>query len=102
MNTIRRVGVWSCAKVYAVYGLLTGGLLGGIVILLTLIGGASGLSSELTGMDAGAGIAGALMATGFMIVAYGIGGLVIGVFTALFGNLALKLCGGLELTIDAP
>jgi hypothetical protein len=101
MNTIRRIGVWSCAKVYAVCGLLTGGLLGGIIILLTIIGGAFD-TSGLTGMDAGAGIAGALMATGFMIVAYGIGGLVVGVFTALFGNLALKLCGGLEIKIDAP
>ena len=102
MNTIRRIGVWSCAKVYAVVGLLTGGLLGGLIILATLFGGAAGMASGLTGMDAGAGIAGALLATGFMIVAYGIGGLVAGVFTALFGNLALKLCGGLEVKIDAP
>ena len=56
MNTIRRIGVWSCAKVYAVVGLLTGGLLGGLIILATLFGGAAGMASGLTGMEAGTGI----------------------------------------------
>jgi hypothetical protein len=103
---IRRVGVWSVAKLYA--GIMgTFGLLVGIVIaLLSTLGGVAGaLASDANARGAGlaAGGLGAVFGIGAIIImpiCYGIGGVIAGSLGAALYNLFAGIFGGVEVEVQ--
>ena len=97
---IKRIGVFSFAKVYAV--VLTGiGLLIFIPIgLIMMIFGAAAITQESGGAMAGVGIGLGLVYMVILPVVYGIIGFIFGAVTALIYNVAAGFVGGLELDLE--
>ena len=90
---IRRVGVWSAAKLYAAITASIGLFIGIVVAMLSAFGAAAGMQE-----DAGA-IAG-LLGIGAIVIApifYGVMGLIGGAIGALLYNVFAGLVGGLEV-----
>jgi hypothetical protein len=99
---IKRIGVLSFAKVYAV---ITAGILlviGVPAMLIFLIVGAAAASQ--TGGDGiaglGMGLFGAIFFFIFIIIGYSVAGFVIGALTALIYNVAAGFAGGVELDME--
>lgn len=91
---VRRVGVWSVARIY---GALSGsfGLLAGLCIaLFSMIG--AGLASQSGDVPRWLGPIFGIGAIVFMPVLYGVIGLVAGTVSALLYNLFAGLVGGVE------
>jgi hypothetical protein len=100
---VKRVGVLSLGKVFAVlYGLF--GLIFGVLFSLFAIMGAAlgGLAAE-TGEEAGAAVFGLLFGVGAVIampVIYAIMGFIGGILTAALYNLSARFVGGIELDLE--
>jgi hypothetical protein len=100
--TLRRIGVWSAARVscalYAAIGLLIGAVISAVSLLATLIGAGSSAAAGPFG-----GFGGVLFGVGAIVllpVFYGLIGLVGGALAAAVYNLAARLVGGLELELE--
>ena len=94
MVLLKRIGVLSLAKIYAVLMAITGLILGVIVAVMGLIAGQA--SEGLYQVSPKIGLVGIIL---FPIL-YGIAGFIIGALTAWLFNLAAKYFGGLELELD--
>ena len=99
---IRRVGVWSVAKVaavlYAAMGILAGLLFAGI----SLVGAGIAAASQHSGEPMPAWF-GALFGVGAIIilpVLYGVMGLVLGALTAAIYNGVAGAVGGIEMDVQ--
>jgi hypothetical protein len=93
---IRRVGVWSAAKLYAAITASIGLCVGVVIAGLSAVGAVAGMQE-----DAGA-IAG-LLGIGAIVIApifYGVMGLIGGAIGALLYNLFAGLVGGLEVETE--
>ncbi len=102
MITVRRVGVFSFAKIQALVGAVMGLFIGLIYGVILMIFGAAMLSGG--GRDSGAaaagGIVGGVVAIILFPLIYGGIGLVFGAIGALVYNAAAGVIGGLELEIE--
>jgi hypothetical protein len=100
---VRRVGVWSVAKLYAVMA-AAGGLIAGILFaLLSTLGGLAGAASSEGGSGALAGGLGALFGVGaiiFLPIMYGVLGLAAGAIGAALYNLFAGIIGGIEVELQ--
>lgn len=98
---IRRFGIWSVAKLYGALLAAMGLLIGAIVALASMIGGASGGF----GADAPASAGPLAMMFGvgaiiFLPVFYGVLGVVMGAIMAGLYNLVAGLIGGIEMETE--
>jgi hypothetical protein len=96
MLVIRRIGVLSLGKFFGILygglGLLFGLFTSGITLVGIILGGSFSSSSSSAGS--------AIFTLGAVVcfpILYGIGGFIVGIFTAWIANLALKYSDGLEL-----
>jgi len=101
---VRRVGVWSIARLYgammAVAGLV-GGLLFALVATMGGLAGVMGSSDTKTGLAAG-GLS-ALFGVGAIVImpiCYGVMGLVVGSIGAALYNLFAGFFGGIEVDVQ--
>lgn len=93
---IKRIGVWSAAKLYAAIMGAMGLLIGLMFAAVSLVGGAA------AGMEE-AGVFAGLFGVGAIIIApifYGVMGLIGGAIGALLYNLFAGLVGGLEVDTE--
>lgn len=101
MATLKRVGVLSVAKLYAVlmaaFGLLLGIFYAIIGAAFGALAGSAGLS---TGLPAGLGVGFGLLAIIFLPIMYGFIGFISGAIGALLYNLIAKLIGGIEMEFE--
>lgn len=98
---LKRLGVASVAKIYALIGLIIGILYGGIIFLMMLIGS---ISAASFGGDARAGglmiaVIGAVIAV-FVLIACVVVYAVIGAIAALLYNAFAKSIGGIEMELS--
>lgn len=95
---VRRVGVWSVARIY---GALSGaiGLLAGVVVaLFSMVGaGLTAANSDAPGWLAPIFGVGAIV---FLPLFYGVMGILAGALTAALYNLFAGMVGGVELDIE--
>ncbi|HYE13997.1 MAG TPA: hypothetical protein VD968_06110 [Pyrinomonadaceae bacterium] len=99
---VKRVGVFSLAKLQAVIGVGLGLVIGIPLGLIMIIFGAaimSGGSSSATGGGISVGIIGLFYMIGLPIM-YGVIGFIGGAITALIYNVASGVLGGLELELE--
>ena len=103
---IRRIGVWSVAKLYgammAVFGLFGGAL---FALAATAGGMAGAMNADASARGAGMAFGGlsALFGVGAIIIlpiCYGVMGLIIGAISAGLYNLFAGMFGGIELEIQ--
>lgn len=94
---VKRVGVWSIARMY---GSLLGaiGLLAGVVIALFALVGA-GLAAN-SGAPGGLGVIFGVGAVVFLPLCYGVIGILAGAVMAALYNLFAGMVGGVELDIE--
>jgi hypothetical protein len=99
-KVIREIGVLSLGKVAGIIYACIGLIAGVIVALVSVLGGFAGLLGEgrtaagFIGMFLGAG------AVFILPVFYGVLGALIGMLVAVIYNVAARLVGGIEITID--
>lgn len=92
---VKRVGVWSAARIYAAITAAFG-LVGGIVFaLIAVVGGA--VNPDVPGWMGSLFGAGAIV---FLPVFYGIMGLIIGAVSAALYNVFAGMVGGLSLDVE--
>lgn len=103
---IRRLGVWSVARLYAGIMACVGLLAGLVFAFAALLGGFAGaMSSDASARGAGlaAGGLGALLGVGAIVVlpiCYGLLGLASGAIGAALYNLFAGLFGGIEVEVQ--
>lgn len=103
---IKRIGVLSLAKLYAVvmalFGLVVGVIYGGVLMLVGLVAGAAQQQGQgaAPAWVGGAGIMVGLLMIVFMPVIYGLMGFIGGALAAWFYNLAAGVVGGIELELE--
>ena len=100
---IRRMGVFSCAKIYAIVMAAMGLIIGVIYgLFFMLVGGA--MLAAGSGREAGpAGASGLIIGLVMMVVIpifYGVLGFVMGAIGALVYNIAAGFVGGIELELE--
>lgn len=103
---IRKLGILSVAKIYAVMMLVMSLLFaipyGLFIIIFALIGGAgAGSQDGLAGLAVGGG--GVIMGIVFMIaipIMYGLMGFVAGALSALIYNIFAGLVGGIQIEVE--
>ena len=99
---IKRMGVLSCAKIYAITLAAMGLIIGVIYGLIFMVVGGAMMAGG--GRDAGAAGASSLVIGLVMMIAipvfYGIIGFIGGIIGALVYNVAAGVVGGLELEIE--
>lgn len=101
---IRRVGVWSVARLYgAILGVI--GLLAGVIFALVAVLG--GVAGAMGGSDARAGLAAGGLSAVFGIgaviilpVCYAVMGVISGAIGAALYNLFAGMFGGIELEVE--
>jgi hypothetical protein len=101
---IRRVGVWSIARLYGAM-MAVAGLLGGTLIaLMAAMGGLAGLmGSSDTKAGLAAGGLGAIFGVGAIVImpiCYGVFGLILGSIGAALYNLFAGFFGGIEVDVQ--
>lgn len=98
MSNLRKIGVVSFAKLYAIFGLLTGLFMGIIFLVMYLILNSNPLAQE-TGQS---NIFGSFGILGVLIIPliYGFFGFIAGLLGGVFINLALKITGGLKVKVE--
>jgi hypothetical protein len=101
---VRRVGVWSVARLYGAM-MAVGGLIGGI--LFALIGTVGGLAGALGSSDTKAGLAAgglsAIFGLGAIIIlpiCYGVMGIAVGAIGAWLYNVFAGYFGGIEVDVQ--
>lgn len=95
MQTIKKIGILSMAKVQAIISIILGFIIGIIYAMAMVIAGAvsgSGAFGAMTGLLA------LLSIIGFPII-YGIAGFVFGIITAAIYNLVAGWIGGIEIEL---
>src|SRR5688572_27179154 len=102
---VRRIGVWSAARLYGGLSAVMGLLFGAIVAIVALLGGMAGAAvpdASTSGFPTGA--LGALFGVGAIVllpIFYGVLGIIMGALTAALYNLFAGLFGGIELDIQS-
>jgi hypothetical protein len=92
---IRRIGVWSAARLYGGISAVFGLILGLILAAVSLVGaGVAGTSDQMPGLAAGLLGVGAILV---LPVLYGVLGIVGGAVGAFLYNLFADIFGGLEI-----
>jgi hypothetical protein len=97
---VRRVGVWSVAKLYGALSAAMGLLFGAVFALVALIGGMANLGGD-AGFQSGA--LGALFGVGAVVlmpVFYGVLGIIMGAISAALYNLFAGIFGGVEIDVS--
>ena len=103
--TVRRIGVLSLAKMYALFMFVIGLIIGVIYGLALMVFGAA--MSSLAGRD-GAAMGGISSVVGGLIVMiavpvfYGILGFIFGVIGGFVYNIAAGIVGGIQLDLEGP
>jgi hypothetical protein len=102
---LKRVGVFSVAKMGGIVGIMVGLVIGVIYGLLLMAFGAmfmSGTSDYRGSSDVGAGaFVGGLMAMIITPIAYAIVSFIVGAIYAFVYNLAAKFAGGIEMEFES-
>ena len=103
---VRRIGVWSAARLYGGVCAVMGLILGAIFALAAVAGGIAGGVAESSGMAGrlGSGALGAMFGVGAIIalpLVYGVMGIIMGAVSAALYNVFAGLFGGLELDIQS-
>lgn len=94
---VRRIGVWSAARIYGAMTACIGLLFGGIVALASMLG------AGFAGPEDGPAWLAGLLGIGAVIVlpiAYGVMGLIGGALGALLYNLFAAMVGGVEVDVS--
>ncbi|MBS1266800.1 MAG: hypothetical protein MAG795_00769 [Candidatus Woesearchaeota archaeon] len=97
MNVIKKIGVMSLGKVFAVLYAILGLIVGVFMTLFSLIGAAVGMQ-ESTSMLGGAIVG--IFSIILVPIIYGAMGFVSGLIMALLYNLVASWVGGLEVEIN--
>jgi len=100
---IRRVGVWSAAKLYGGIAGTMGVIIGVCFALISMVGGIAGAAARDSGSGLAAGGLGAVFGIGAIIIfpiMYGVMGLIGGAIGAALYNLFAGLFGGLEVEVQ--
>jgi hypothetical protein len=98
---IKRMGVFSVAKIYAVITAVFGLIIGVIYGLITIIFGAAIMAGRDGGGVGGLSIIGGLVMMIAFPIIYGIIGFIAGAIAALVYNVAAGFVGGVELELEA-
>ena len=96
---LRRIGVWSTAKVVGAVYVVFGLIVGLIFAVASTIGGIAAAAGE----DASSGIAAAFFGVGaiiFLPLVYGCFGAIFGALSAALYNLFAGMVGGIELGLE--
>ncbi len=99
---IRRIGVWSVARLYGGICASMGLLFGAIFALIAALGGMAGAMRE-SGSGFGTAGLGAMFGVGAIIILplfYGVLGVVMGAISAALYNLFAGMFGGIELETE--
>ena len=91
---VRSVGVWSLDRLYALFGVVVGLIIGIFVALYAMLTGYLFLQ-PIGGFGAGIGI----LAVIVLPIVYGLSCLVMGAISALIYNALARLVGGLEINL---
>ena len=95
---IRRIGVWSVARMYGTVSALMGLLFGAVLAVLSLVGaGLAGRNEELSSFMAPAFGVGAVI---FLPICYGVMGVIVGALGATFYNIFAGMVGGVEIEVQ--
>ena len=95
---VRRVGVWSVARMYATMAATMGLLLGLLFACLSLVG--AGFASQNPELPAGMAAAFGVGAVIILPIMYGVFGLIGGAIGAALYNLFAGMVGGVEVDIS--
>jgi hypothetical protein len=98
---IRKVGVWSVARMYGALCAVVGFIVGGLLALLSIVGmgAAIGAADDTPAWLVGAFGVGAVIT---LPIFYGVMGLVSGAIGAVLYNLFASMVGGIEIEVDEP
>ena len=99
-KVIREIGVLSLGKVAGIIYACLGLIVGVIVALVSVLGGFAGLADE---GGAAAGFFAMVLGAGAVFILpvfYGVLGALVGMLVAVIYNVAARLVGGIEITID--
>ena len=95
---IRRVGVWSAARLYGGISAVFGFIFGAFLAMFSVIGAGVAAGNDLTeGWVAGALGVGAIIV---LPILYGLMGIVVGALGAVFYNVFAGAFGGLEIEVN--
>ena len=97
---VRRIGVWSAARLYGGISGAMGLVFGIIFALIALAGGMAGAAADTSGYGLASGAVVAMFGVGaiiFLPLFYGVLGLIGGALGAALYNLFAGLFGGIEL-----
>jgi hypothetical protein len=100
---IRRIGVWSVARLYGAMSASAGLLLGCLFAIASTLGGFAGAMRDSAGAGAGFGMLGMMFGVGaivFLPLLYGVLGVVTGALAAALYNLFAGMFGGIELETE--
>jgi hypothetical protein len=100
---IRRVGVWSVARLYGGISASMGLLIGACLALVATLGGMAGAAANSGSGAFGSGALGAMFGMGAIIIlplVYGVIGLIGGAIGAALYNLFAGMFGGIELETE--
>lgn len=99
---IRRVGVWSVARMYGAL-LAVGGLIGGLILAAFSLVGAglagAGLAGQNEDLPAFVGTAFGIGAVVFLPILYGAMGVIVGAVAGALYNLFAGILGGVEIDL---
>ena len=101
---VRRIGVWSAARLYGGLSAVMGLIFGGILAIVAMAGGMAGAAASDAGGGLASGALGAMFGVGAIVVLpffYGVLGIIMGALTAALFNLFPGLFGGIELDIQS-
>ena len=99
---IRRLGVWSVARLYGAILASMGLLVGALVALASALGGMAGAMRD-TGSAPGSGILAMVFGVGAIVILpifYGCLGVIMGSIAAALYNLFAGMFGGIELETE--
>lgn len=98
---VRRIGVWSAARLYGGLSAVMGLIFGAIVAIVAMVGGMAGTADAV---GPGSGLLGAMFGVGAIValpIFYGVLGIIMGALTAALYNVFAGMFGGIELEIQS-
>ena len=98
---IRRIGVWSAARLYGALSAAMGLLVGMLIAAASVVGRAAGVFGQ--GTESASGPLGMMLGIGAVValpVCYGLLGLGVGALVAALYNLFADLFGGIQLETE--
>lgn len=99
---IKKLGIWSVAKMYGIMALIIGLLLGipyGLIVIVFSLVGASIGGNEALAVGGGGVVMGIILMIGIP-VGYAVMGIIGGALGALIYNLFAALAGGIEIEVE--